>query len=42
MPPAEVRSRYPRPPEFVALARRHDPDGTLRNAFLDRVVFESF
>jgi xylitol oxidase len=39
MPPIEVRSRYPRLPEFVELAHRHDPEGTFRNGFLDRVVF---
>jgi xylitol oxidase len=41
MPPGDVRSGYPRLPEFVALARRHDPEGVFRNAFLDRMVFES-
>ena len=39
MPPDEVRSRYPRLPAFVALAREHDPDGKFSNAFLDRLVF---
>jgi xylitol oxidase len=39
MPPAEVRSRYLRLPDFVTLARRHDPDGKFRNAFLDSMVF---
>ena len=29
---------YPRRDAFVALARRWDPQGTLRNAFLDRVL----
>jgi len=41
MPPGEVQARYPRFPEFVALARRHDPDGKFRNAFLDRFAFGS-
>jgi len=41
MEPGEVRARYPRLPEFVALAGRHDPEGKFRNAFLDRVVFGS-
>lgn len=41
MLPAEVQSRYPRLKDFVVLARRHDPEGTFRNAFLDRVVFET-
>lgn len=35
---AQLRAAYPRWDEFVALARRWDPDGTLRNAFLDRVL----
>lgn len=29
---------YPKTGEFTALAREWDPDGTLRNAFLDRVL----
>ena len=41
MAPAEVRARYRRLPEFVALAGRHDPEGKFRNAFLDRVIFGS-
>jgi xylitol oxidase len=39
MPPEEVRSRYPKLPDFVNLLRRYDPDGTFRNGFLDRYVF---
>ena len=34
----DVRRVYPKRDDFVALARRWDPDGTLRNAFLDRVL----
>jgi xylitol oxidase len=41
MPADEVRAGYPRLPDFVALARRHDPDGKFRNAFLERLVFGS-
>lgn len=33
-----VRRVYPRRDDFVTLARQWDPDGTLRNAFLDRVL----
>lgn len=33
------RSRYPRLPDFVALAERMDPAGKFRNAFLERNVF---
>ena len=39
MQPDEVRDRYEVLPRFVGLARRLDPDGTFRNAFLDRYVF---
>ena len=30
---------YPRLGDFRALALRHDPQGTFRNAFLDAFVF---
>jgi L-gulonolactone oxidase len=33
-----IRRVYPRRDDFVALAHRWDPDGTLRNAVLDRVL----
>jgi alditol oxidase len=39
LPPDEVRARYPKRPEFVALLRGHDPTGKFRNEFLDRYVF---
>jgi alditol oxidase len=39
MSPEEVRARYARLPDFVALAGSLDPDGTFRNAFLDRYLF---
>jgi xylitol oxidase len=39
MPADEVRSRYPKLPDFANLLRRYDPDGTFRNGFLDRYVF---
>jgi alditol oxidase len=39
MPPDEVRSRYPRLLDFVALAERHDPDAKFRNTFLDSFIF---
>jgi alditol oxidase len=39
MAPGAVRSSYERLPAFVALAERHDPKGTFRNAFLERYVF---
>ncbi|HET8786447.1 MAG TPA: D-arabinono-1,4-lactone oxidase [Candidatus Limnocylindrales bacterium] len=39
MPPDDVRHRYEALPRFVGLARTLDPDGTFRNAFLDRYVF---
>ncbi|HLY14753.1 MAG TPA: FAD-binding protein [Candidatus Limnocylindrales bacterium] len=37
--PAAVRSVYPRLPDFVELAERHDPTGKFRNDFLDRNIF---
>ena len=39
MAPAELRSRYERLPEFVALAKKLDPQVKLRNTFLDRNIF---
>ena len=39
MPAAQVMHRYPRLPDFRALATRHDPTGKFRNAFLDSFVF---
>ena len=39
MAPAQLRSRYERLPEFVALAKKLDPEGKFRNTFLDRNVF---
>ncbi|WP_245953683.1 FAD-binding protein [Arthrobacter silvisoli] len=38
---AAVAPLYPRFGDFIALARRLDPDGTFRNGFLDRTVFGS-
>lgn len=39
MDAAAVQDRYPRLGDFRALARRLDPDGKFRNAFLDTYVF---
>jgi xylitol oxidase len=41
MSPEEVRSRYPRLPNFVDLANRLDPDGVFRNDFVNRTLFGS-
>lgn len=38
MSPETIRAGYPRLSEFVDLAARLDPNGTFRNAFLDRYV----
>ncbi|MGH9021686.1 MAG: FAD-binding protein [Acidimicrobiia bacterium] len=35
IPPAELRSRYERYPEFLQLLKRYDPTGKFRNGFLD-------
>jgi xylitol oxidase len=37
--PAQLRSRYEKLPEFVALAKRFDPQGKLRNRFLQKNIF---
>ena len=39
MSPDELRSRYPRLPDFVDLANRLDPDGVFRNDFVNRSLF---
>ena len=41
MSPESVRSTYPRLRPFVELLERRDPNGTFRNAFLDRYVVVS-
>jgi xylitol oxidase len=38
-PPAVLRSRYPRLPDFYDLVRHYDPAGTFTNAFLERHLF---
>jgi xylitol oxidase len=40
MSSANLRSRYERLPDFVALARKLDPHGKLRNKFLEQKVFD--
>ena len=40
MTPDELRSRYPRLPDFAAYARRLDPTGKLANEFLRRYVLD--
>jgi alditol oxidase len=37
--PAQLRSRYERLPEFVALAKKLDPQSKLHNKFLERNIF---
>jgi len=37
--PARLRERYARMDDFVALARKYDPEGKLRNAYLGRNLF---
>jgi xylitol oxidase len=39
MAPSELRSKYERLPEFVALAKKLDPQGKFRNKFLERNIF---
>ncbi len=38
-PPDRLRALYPRLPDFLALAQRHDPEGKLRNAYLNRNLY---
>ena len=37
--PAALRSRYEKLPDFVRLAKKFDPDGKLRNDFLNANLF---
>jgi alditol oxidase len=37
--PAELRARYERLPDFLALSRSYDPQGKLRNKFLNTNIF---
>lgn len=39
MSPTVLKSRYERLPEFVALAKKYDPQGKFRNAFLEKNIF---
>ena len=39
MAPAMLKSRYERLPEFVEIAKKQDPGGKFRNAFLEKNVF---
>ena len=39
MEPSVLRSRYERLPDFLASARKYDPQGKFRNEFLDRNVY---
>jgi alditol oxidase len=39
MVPSQLHLSYPRLPEFVALARKYDPQGKFRNEFLNTNIF---
>ena len=39
--PKELRSRYKKLPEFLALAKKYDPKGKFRNEFLNTNLFGS-
>lgn len=41
MPPDKLRSHYPRMPEFIALAKKLDPQGKFRNDFLNSNLFSA-
>lgn len=39
IPPAQLRSRYEKLPDFLTLAKKLDPQGKFRNDFLDTNIF---
>ncbi|MBV6647958.1 MAG: FAD-binding protein [Cyclobacteriaceae bacterium] len=39
MDPKQIRQSYDKFPDFLALLKTYDPTGTLRNDYLDRVVY---
>ena len=39
IPPARLRSVYPKLPDYQALLKRYDPAGKFRNEFLDANVY---
>lgn len=39
MPPAQLKSKYEKLPEFIELAKSYDPRGKFRNQFLDTNIF---
>jgi xylitol oxidase len=39
LPPAELRSRYEKLPDFIQLAKQYDPKGKFRNDFLNTNLF---
>jgi xylitol oxidase len=41
VPPAVLRSRYEKLPEFAELAKKYDPQGKFRNEFLNKYIFET-
>lgn len=41
MPPAEIRSRYKKMPDYLELVRQYDPKAKLRNKFLQTNLYES-
>jgi len=41
VPPAQLRAAYEKLPEFVALSKEYDPQGKLRNDFLNTNIFSA-
>jgi xylitol oxidase len=39
LPPATIKARYPKIGDFQALVTKHDPQGKLRNQFIDHNIF---
>jgi xylitol oxidase len=41
IPAQQLKARYKKMPEFIALLKQYDPKGKFRNEFLDEHIFES-
>src|SRR5215475_4584089 len=41
MPPKELQPRYEKLPDFLALAKKFDPNGKFRNEFLDKNIYNA-
>jgi xylitol oxidase len=39
IPPEQLRAHYEKLPDFIALAKKYDPQGKFRNDFLNKNIF---